>query len=282
MNSVAITDYLGSPSQFPKAVGLLRDMQLAALKVLLEVDRVCRECHLTYFAIDGTLLGAVRHGGFIPWDDDIDIAMPRKDYDRIVELFNTHTRIKDLQASRYSASNGIWNLIKITHKDIPSAYLDIFPVDFRYEPLTLPQKREFSQQLQQYLLDHIKEPQEWPSVDDFHRSLEELRDQHVPNLSPVRGVKPTVFLGLDFLHNYAHYSAFDYEVIFPLSKIKFENQYISCVRDPDLLLTYIYGDYMRVPNEIHMHTDLSKVSVEEMLRLKYFLRSNAPKAVKRK
>ena len=58
------------------------------LKLIRELDRVCSENGLQYMAIHGTLLGAVRHRGFIPWDDDVDVAMPRKDYDRLLELGN--------------------------------------------------------------------------------------------------------------------------------------------------------------------------------------------------
>ena len=50
------------------------------------VDAVCKEYNLRYFLSFGTLIGAIRHKGFIPWDDDIDISMPREDYERFVEI----------------------------------------------------------------------------------------------------------------------------------------------------------------------------------------------------
>lgn len=59
---------------------ITRGIQLLEIKILEEVQRLCKKYGLRYFAIGGTCLGAVRHGGFIPWDDDIDIAMPYDDY----------------------------------------------------------------------------------------------------------------------------------------------------------------------------------------------------------
>ena len=60
----------------------LQEHQQALLVLLREFDRVCRALEIPYILFAGSLLGAVRHQGFIPWDDDIDVMMLRKDYDR--------------------------------------------------------------------------------------------------------------------------------------------------------------------------------------------------------
>ena len=66
----------------------VRTLQLRILGNLLAVDKVCREHSLHYYIYDGTMLGAVRHQGFIPWDDDLDIAMPRPDYETFIAHAN--------------------------------------------------------------------------------------------------------------------------------------------------------------------------------------------------
>lgn len=63
-----------------------RHLQMVELRILLAIDRVCAENKIDYFLDSGTMLGAARHQGFIPWDDDVDIAMPRDSYARFLSI----------------------------------------------------------------------------------------------------------------------------------------------------------------------------------------------------
>lgn len=65
----------------------LKEIQALQLSLVIEIDKVCRRHGIKYYLISGSCLGAVRHGGFIPWDDDIDIAMMRPDYERFISIF---------------------------------------------------------------------------------------------------------------------------------------------------------------------------------------------------
>ena len=62
----------------------LQECQQEALKVLIKFDEICKKNNFKYFLIYGTLIGAIRHNGFIPWDDDLDVMMPREDFDKFV------------------------------------------------------------------------------------------------------------------------------------------------------------------------------------------------------
>jgi lipopolysaccharide cholinephosphotransferase len=67
----------------------LRKLQMVILEMMVEVDRICRKHLIKYSMLGGTLIGAVRHKGFIPWDDDLDISMSRRDYERFREICKT-------------------------------------------------------------------------------------------------------------------------------------------------------------------------------------------------
>ena len=64
----------------------LRKLQLLEVNLLMKFQQICEANNLTYYFVGGGLIGALRHGGFIPWDDDLDIVMPRDDYERFVVI----------------------------------------------------------------------------------------------------------------------------------------------------------------------------------------------------
>lgn len=70
----------------------MREVQKGSLEILKKINEVCNQLGLKYCLAYGTLIGAIRHKGFIPWDDDIDIMMPRKDYDILVHYFIEHKK----------------------------------------------------------------------------------------------------------------------------------------------------------------------------------------------
>ncbi len=123
----------------------VKDIQQKMLEILIEVDRVCKKNDIKYVLDSGTLLGAVRHNGFIPWDDDIDIAMLREDYEKFRKVANRdlapqYRFLSDVESSEFPNIFGkvfdtstTYVQGNISHLDIPhSIWLDIFPCDNIY------------------------------------------------------------------------------------------------------------------------------------------------------
>lgn len=122
----------------------LRELQLCELEGLIFFDEFCRKHGLTYYLCGGCLIGALRHKGFIPWDDDADVLMPRPDYEKFLELYrkeNPSERfvlVDDSDFDSYSGnifaviSDTDHTLIKEYQKDLQMPHglpLDIFPID---------------------------------------------------------------------------------------------------------------------------------------------------------
>lgn len=118
----------------------IRPLQLRILKILLAVDKVCKEHNLRYYIMAGTMLGAVRHKGFIPWDDDLDIGMPRRDYDLLMShsaewLPQPYEAVcaendRDYPLPFAKIQDAGTTLIERMHlKYLGGIYLDVFPLD---------------------------------------------------------------------------------------------------------------------------------------------------------
>ena len=118
----------------------LRKVQLKQLSILKEVAKLCEKHHIRYYALGGTLLGAVRHQGFIPWDDDLDIGMPRPDYEKFLKIagnkignYSIHTCYNDEKFIypyiRIQDPSVILRRDNTKNKTLQELWVDVFPLD---------------------------------------------------------------------------------------------------------------------------------------------------------
>lgn len=119
----------------------MTELQQRLLTMLSWFHEFCVNHNLRYYALGGTLLGAVRHGGFIPWDDDIDVGMPREDYERLqVEMQNEDAGSKFVLETPLTKKDFVYQYCKLydttttlventRYKTKRGIYLDIFPID---------------------------------------------------------------------------------------------------------------------------------------------------------
>lgn len=106
------------PFSYAMSLNELRSVQLVELELLCEVDRICRLSNIKYRIAAGTLLGAVRHGGFIPWDDDADVHFTREEYERFREMCKIHLNTEKYYFQDQRATPGYrWGYGKLRHKD---------------------------------------------------------------------------------------------------------------------------------------------------------------------
>lgn len=118
----------------------IRPLQLRILDILVAFDKVCKEHNLRYYLWAGTMLGAVRHGGFIPWDDDADVAMPREDYDTLIahaaewlpqpyEMTSLESN-KDFTGTYAKLVDASTTIIeRYDFRSVGGIYVDVFPID---------------------------------------------------------------------------------------------------------------------------------------------------------
>ena len=258
----------------PPAVGQMRDIQLANLELLKELDYVCRENNLTYWLDGGTLLGAVRHKGFIPWDDDIDTIMPRDSYDKIIEAFKKSSRNPDIYA-KYVADLACpaTCFIKIVHKKCKYLFVDIFPLDIYGEKLTKEEQIARTAEIAQKRKMLVNDCKNDSDTNIIRAKTKKYMDEilqtkcNLPESDFVRAID-MAHTGKNYIHSY--------ETFFPLKDISFEGVDFPCINDTDTYLTDVYGkSYMGYPPKIGMaHSAYLEIPKEQMAVLNDLIKNS--------
>ena len=260
----------------PKNNGIVRQVQLANMKILEELDYVCNAHNLKYWLAGGSMLGAIRHNGFIPWDDDIDTEMLREDYDKLAEVFNSTTRDKDLSIELYR--NGWKNrkcmcFYKIKHKKIPFLFVDIFPMETYHSKLNTEEKAALNNKIIN-LKTALNSSDESLTLDSMLllEKIKKITKKDILEDKENKEDEPTLFWGLDFPHIWKNWT-FDNETFFPLKKVKFEGKSFNCIANPESYLTQLYGNYMDYPKKIQFaHCASIKISKKEYELLNEFIK----------
>ena len=250
-------------------MGALRTQLWKTEQDILDViDKVCVENGLHYSLTWGTLIGAVRHGGFIPWDDDLDIMMPREDYERLIEIWPSAAPKGYLLETERMYDDFVHTFLKIRkdhttylqfasekkakhHKGI---YVDVFPADRRAPDcvsrklqqlefaLSLLYNRGYTQAsgrtvfIQQFLLSLVPKR--------FHRRLSNwagVRSRRWNSNSSSELVFPCTIRDC---HIFYPSDLFEH-----LERIPFNGKDYLAIRDRDRFLRLQYGDYMQLPPE---------------------------------
>lgn len=247
------------------------EIKSLTLDILKEFHRVCTKFGLTYSIAYGTALGAARHGGFIPWDDDVDVVMPRSDYERLYELCTQQGVLhENYRLATYRDRSSIYQFFKLIDtrtvsyevfvgKKYPlSLWVDIFPL----EPAGGVQKATIRAALRRYLRSallrsfSIADPNVGSSslaiaakkvVGPFARRFDPYR--RAERLDQIAQTIKGTTQPNEWVDFCAYCRELDGSLIFPTIPMKFEGAVFQGPARIDEYLTYRYGDWKTLPPE---------------------------------
>lgn len=258
-----------------------REVQKRLLAMMEDVDRFCTEKHLTYVMTGGCALGAVRHQGFIPWDDDIDICMPREDYDRFIHSFRKeYGQQYELQEIR-SCEKYDLNFMKLRLKgtvfcelldsepEKAGIFIDIFPIEHVYtSTLRRTLQYLYSDGLQficscvrirkkkERLLRYAEDPGvirmiRLKSAIGFLFSFLSFRKWLLLTERMVSRCKETDSPDITVAVGRGHFKGELYPAdwFYPPKRMRFEDHLFAFPAKTEKYLAHMYGDYMTIPPE---------------------------------
>lgn len=258
-------------------------IQRADLILMKEFDEACKKLGLGYFVCGGTMLGYIRHGGFIPWDDDIDVAMLREDYEKFIsqaasvlpENIFLQTRETDKTIPYLFSKIRLNDTEYVTEYSMVREYhqgicLDIFPFD--YLPNDKKEREEFLQEINKLAKIHhlVARNQLSPSEEkvvpqnDIERKCMEFEEKTLSSSWGTDLAKTQAdYLAVATRYNdraekeglttvgsfVPSYTYIDIKDLLPYQRGIFEGVEVSVPKRPDIFLEMQYGDYMELPPE---------------------------------
>ena len=250
----------------------LKEMQQVYLELLKEFDSICGEHDLRYDLAGGSLLGAVRHGGFIPWDDDIDVCMPRPDYLRLLELkergglklpegrdvISHRDRTFARHFGRYIRHDVRRLSDTAEDQDCPYIGMDIFPIDGVPEGKLAFKWQCFQiRQLRRFLLTSVEKKGTSrrggmaAKIKDLYRPVLKAigpyriaeRLDRVCSRVPFENAKSVgAITGM-----YGVREKWTKEQMLPQKRMKFQDTQACVFANYDIYLSNLFGDYMCLP-----------------------------------
>lgn len=272
----------------PEATGAIRVLQLANAKILHDFNAFCKEHGLTFFLVAGTLLGAYRHGGAIPWDDDLDVGMMRPEFKKLERAVAGDNRFT------LTTIFDQWNCckqvrFKYADSQIP-CFIDVFYFDFAPDLSTehnqrfLQERNSLEQTIRQIEQSYIDNPQIKGTGDDFKfvSKNDPLSYRFSKSFDEV--VTALYDAGVFCEKDQAHFLRWGVENIatgsspnlklddvFPLSAIKFEGETYPAPRNVEAVLSRWFGDWLDLPNDLLSHPTHTSVTTETIDPLKNFV-----------
>lgn len=251
---------------------LLRRQQHRMTEMLLFIDKVCKKHGIPYWLSSGTLLGCVRHGGYIPWDDDLDIEMLRKDYMRLMEVLPKELPENYALQTHDTDPNYIFAYAKLRDKKsyleetnhydrifkYRGIYIDIFP--FEKSPLLLHWISCRAHGFIYKVLNNRRNTDE-VAIRKVNRIFRFNEKVTFPLLRALSAFYPSKLVRYSFGVPYSDTRRM--EDIFPLTTAKFEGYDMPVPRDCHAYLSRKFGNYMQLPNIDELHLHVYKMEIED-------------------
>lgn len=266
---------------------ILKDLQLVELDILKAFISACEKCNVNYFLLGGTLIGAIRHKGFIPWDDDIDVCMFREDYEKFLKYGQSYmdkkyflqTYITDEEYSgcfakiRNSETTFLEKNVQ-NRKMNHGIYIDIFPLDNLYNHNKLKEKlliyklynhvyvndkniiKRIIAIISNIIYKNNSKLELCIKLDKLYQKANNKKTKKIANYSGAWGVKKESHFREDF----ENFKIVDFEGI----NVKIPCGYDRCLRDT-------YGDYMQLPPKEKQITHHYTNIIDSKKSYKYYI-----------